>query len=212
MYPYQVTDRLLEVMAQHPKVCAYMDIPLQHADKQVLAAMKRGSGRAQLSKFLDRIRTAAPDIFVRTSFIVGFPNEDERAFGELTGFVKDQEFDYIGVFTYSREEDTTADPLGDPHDQQVKEDRKARLLELQQDISRQKLARRVGETMDVLIEGVHPETELLLRGRHQGQAPEVDGEVFITEGAHRPGDIVPVTIEEAFDYDLAGRVTGGMEV
>ena len=212
MYPYQVTDRLLKLMAEHPKVCKYMDIPLQHADKHVLAAMKRGSGRPQLAKFLDRIREAVPDVWIRTSFIVGFPGEDERAFEELCAFVTEQEFDFIGVFTYSHEEDTTAYPLDDSISKEEKERRKAHLLALQKEISKKKLARHIGKTFDVLIEGVHPETELLLRGRHQGQAPEVDGEVLITEGFYQPGDIVPITIEETFDYDLAGRATGGVAV
>ncbi|CAM2006845.1 30S ribosomal protein S12 methylthiotransferase RimO [Acanthopleuribacter pedis] len=212
MYPYQVTDRLLALMARHPKVCKYMDIPLQHCDREVLAAMKRGSGRPQLAKFLDRIREAVPDVWIRTSFIVGFPGEDERAFDELCGFVGEQQFDYIGVFTYSHEEDTTAHPLGDPVSEEEKMRRKEHLLALQKEISREKLTRQVGQTFDVLIEGVHPETELLLRGRHQGQAPDVDGEIFVTEGFYQPGDMVAITIEETFDYDMAGRATGGVAV
>ncbi len=212
MYPYQVSNRLLEIMAGHPKICSYLDMPLQHADKRVLADMRRGSGRAQLEKFLDRIRKGVPDAWIRSSFIVGFPSEDRHAFDELCGFVRGQEFDYLGVFTYSLEEDTTAFPLHDPHSEEVKEERKAELLAIQQEISRNKLAAQVGKTFDVLVEGPHPETELLLKGRHQGQAPEVDGEVFITEGVYRPGDLIPVTIEEAFDYDMAGRVLGGIAV
>lgn len=212
MYPYQVTDRLLDIMNGHSKICNYMDIPLQHADKSVLRAMRRGSGRAQLSKYLDRIRKAIPDVFIRTSFIVGFPQEDERAFAELKGFIEDQEFDYIGVFTYSLEEGTSAFPHDDPHAEEVKEARKEILLESQKSISENKLAKLKGQTLDVMVEGVHPETELLLKGRHQGQAPEVDGEVFVTEGFYQPGDIIPVTIEETFTYDVAGRVIGGVEV
>ena len=212
MYPYQVTDRLLDIMNGHSKVCSYMDIPLQHADKKVLAAMRRGSGRAQLSKYIERIRKAVPGVFIRTSFIVGFPTEDERAFSELKGFVKDQEFDYIGVFTYSLEEGTSAFPLEDCHSEEVKENRKEALLASQREISRKKLAGLTGKTLEVLVEGVHPETELLLKGRHQGQAPDVDGEVLVTEGFYQPGDIIPVTVEETFDYDVAGRVLGGVEV
>jgi ribosomal protein S12 methylthiotransferase len=107
---------------------------------------------------------------------------------------------------------TTAHPLGDPVPEAIKEERKSVLLEIQREISRAKLAGFAGRSFDVLVEGLHPETDLLLRGRHQGQAPEVDGEVFITEGTWRPGDIIPVTIEETFDYDMAGRVVGGIEV
>jgi len=212
MYPYQVSDRLLEVMHTHPKLCAYLDMPLQHCDREVLSAMRRGSGRPQLEKFLDRIRAGVPDAFLRSSFIVGFPGEDERAFEELCAFITEQRFDYIGVFTYSHEEGTTAHPLGDPVAPEEKEARKAHLMAIHQEISREKMATNLGKTFDVLVEGVHPETELLLRGRHQGQAPEVDGEVFITEGTYRPGDIIPVRIEETFDYDMAGRVIGRMDV
>lgn len=212
MYPYQVTDRLLDIMSGHPKICNYLDMPLQHADKRVLAAMKRGSGRPQLEKFMDRIRGAFPNVFVRSSFIVGFPGEDDAAFRELCAFVEGQAFDYLGVFTYSHEEDTTAFPLGDLVSEAEKEARKHELLALQKGISRANLTKQKGRILDVLVEGIHPETDLLLRGRHQGQAPDVDGEVFITEGTYRPGDIIPVTIEETFDYDMAGRVLGGIAV
>lgn len=212
MYPYQVTDRLLEIMHGNDKICSYMDIPLQHADRQVLADMKRGSGRAQLSKFLDRIRLKVPEVNIRTSFIVGFPSETEAAYEELKGFIRDQRFDYIGVFTYSHEEGTTAHPLQDMHDETLKEARKAELLEMQRQISSEKLAQNLGKTYEVMIEGVHPETELLLRARHQGQAADVDGEVFVTEGTFRPGDFTQVTIDETFDYDMAGRAIGGFEV
>ena len=212
MYPYQVSDRLLEVMHTHSKLCSYLDMPLQHCDRAVLSSMKRGSGRPHLEKFLDRIRKGLPDATLRSSFIVGFPGEDERAFQELCDFVTQQRFDYIGVFTYSLEEGTTAHPLGDPIPTEVKEARKAKLLTIQKEISKEKLTHNIGKTFDVMVEGVHPETELLLRGRYQGQAPEVDGEVFITEGTWQPGDIIPVKIEETFDYDMAGRVIGGMDV
>ena len=184
----------------------------QHCDREVLAAMRRGSGRPQLEKFLDRIRAGLPGAALRSSFIVGFPGEDARAFDELCDFVASQRFDYIGVFTYSHEEGTTAYPLGDEIPAEEKEARRDHLMAIHREISREKMAANLGKTFDVLVEGVHPETELLLRGRHQGQAPEVDGEVFITEGTYRPGDIIPVKIEETYDYDMAGRVIGRMDV
>lgn len=212
MYPYQVTNRLLETMSALPKVCSYLDMPLQHSSQKVLAAMKRGSGRPQLEKFLSRIRNGLPNANLRSSFIVGFPGETEVDFADLCDFIKTIQFDYIGIFTYSQEEGTTAYPLGEGVPEEMKEERKACLLELQRDISREKLVGNIGKTFDVLIEGIHPETELLLRGRHQGQASEVDGEVLITEGTYQLGDIIPVTIEETFDYDMAGRVIGGIEV
>ncbi|MCB1043385.1 MAG: 30S ribosomal protein S12 methylthiotransferase RimO [Acidobacteria bacterium] len=212
MYPYQITPRLLKVMSESPRICPYIDMPLQHADARVLADMRRGSGRKQLSAFLDRIRKAMPKAFLRSSFIVGYPTEDQAAFTELVGFIEDQAFDYLGVFTYSHEEGTHAHRHQDGHSTEVKEARKETLLAIQKDISARKLNQLVGHTLDVLVEGPHPETDLLLKGRHMGQAPDVDGEVLITEGRYSAGDIIPVTVEEAFDYDLAGRVIGGMEV
>lgn len=212
MYPYQITPGLLKVIAENPKICPYIDMPLQHADSEVLRSMRRGSGRAQLSKFLDRIRKAIPNAFIRSSFIVGYPTESKSAFEELKAFVADQAFDYVGVFTYSHEHDTPAEELGDPHPESLKQERKQEILALQKSISNQKLKRLLGQTLDVLVEGAHPETELLLKGRHMGQAPDVDGEVLITEGRYMAGDIIPITVEETFDYDVAGRVIGGMEV
>jgi len=212
MYPYQVSKRLLKVMADSAKICPYLDIPLQHADRGVLAAMKRGSGRPQLDRFLQTLKAALPGAFIRSSFIVGFPNEDEDAFETLCDFVSDQRLDYLGVFTYSHEEGTGAFGLEDRVPDEVKQARKEHLLNMQREISEQKLADLVGRQMEVLVEGPHPETDLLLRGRHAGQAPEVDGEVMITEGKYAAGDIIMATIEESFDYDLAGRVIGGMEV
>lgn len=211
MYPYQITRPLLEVM-NHPSICPYLDIPLQHADRRILAAMQRGSGRPQLARFLARLRQALPRAFLRSSFIVGFPGEDEMAFRELLSFVGEQQFDYLGAFTYSHEEGTRAHSLQDAVPEELKGERKARLLECQKAISRKRLRRLVGQTLDVLIEGPHPETPLLLRGRHAGQAPEVDGEVLVTSGAYAVGEIVPITIESSFDYDLAGRNQGGFSV
>ncbi len=212
MYPHQVTRKLLSTIQENPKICPYVDIPLQHADNRVLASMRRGSGRKQLSAYLDRIRAAIPGVFIRSSFIVGYPTEDKAAFAELKGFVEDQAFDYLGVFTYSHEEETGAESLGDTHSEDVKEARKAEILAVQKDISKQKLNALIGRTLEVLVEGAHPETDLLLKGRHMGQAPEVDGEVLITEGRYSAGDIIPITIEESFEYDVAGRVIGGIEV
>jgi len=212
MYPHQVSKRLLETMAAHSKLCNYIDMPLQHADGQILNSMRRGGDRASYSRFLDMIRNALPGVFVRSSFIVGYPGETEAAFQELLGFVEDQAFHYLGVFTYSHEEDTHAFDLKDDLSPEVKLERKNRLMEVQKSISKRRCAELKGQTLPVLVEGVHPETELLLKGRHQGQAPDVDGNVLITEGTFQTGDIVPVTIEETFDYDIAGRVNGGINV
>ncbi|PIE02956.1 MAG: 30S ribosomal protein S12 methylthiotransferase RimO [Acidobacteria bacterium] len=211
LYPHEVSDHLLEMFA-HPKVCSYLDIPLQHASQSVLKSMKRGGNRSSYSRFLDQIRKARPNVFIRSSFIVGYPGETEADFAELVSFVREQEFNYLGVFTYSHEEGTGAYDLSDTISDELKQERLHQIMSLQRDISKKKCAQLKGQTLDVLVEGVHPETELLLQGRHQGQAPDVDGEVFITEGIYKPGDMVPVTIEETYEYDMAGRVIGGIDV
>jgi len=212
MYPHQVSKKLLDILASHPKLCSYLDIPLQHASKNILTSMRRGGDHQSYAGFLDQVRGAIPSAFLRSSFIVGYPGETDRDFQELISFVKDQQFNYLGVFSYSHEEGTTAYQLDNDVPQECKEERLHELMSLQRDISQKKCAELKGKTLDVLIEGVHPETELLLRGRHQGQAPDVDGEVFVTEGIYKPGDIVPVTIEETYEYDVAGRVIGGINV
>ena len=212
LYPHQVSPRLLEIMSKHPKLCSYLDMPLQHISKHILASMRRGGDRTSSSRFLDSIRKAMPQPFLRSSFIVGYPGETEKDFEELLAFVKEQEFNYLGVFTYSHEEGTSAFALEDDIPDEVKLERRDRLMSIQKNISKKKCSQLKGRTLPVLIEGVHPETELLLKGRHQGQAPEVDGEVYITEGIFKLGDIVPVTIEETYDYDMAGRVIGGINV
>jgi ribosomal protein S12 methylthiotransferase len=212
LYPYQVSDRLLSLLAEGGPLVPYLDIPLQHADKTMLASMRRGSGRPQLDRFLDRIRQQAPQLFMRSSFIVGYPGETREQFETLCSFVQEQRFHYLGVFTYSHEEGTHAFQHPDDISQEEKAERKDTLMAIQQEISRQRLATLKGTVLPVLIEGIHPETDLLLKGRHHGQAPEVDGEVLITEGTHAVGEIISLTVEETFDYDLAGRQLGGFEV
>lgn len=211
LYPHHLSPALLEIMGQCDKVAKYLDVPLQHVNRRVLAAMRRGSDRKGLARFLDQVRREVPGVFLRTSLIVGFPTEDEEAFAELAEFVVEQEFDHLGVFAYSHEEESLAEVLGDPHDAETKARRKDVILNLQRDISARKLTRLLGRTVTVLVEGPHPDTDALWRGRHQGQAPEVDGEVLITQGRMSPGDMIPVTVEETFDYDIAGRVIGGVE-
>lgn len=201
-YPNTLDDETLAAMARLPRVCEYLDIPLQHASRRVLAAMRRGGSGASLGRLLARARALVPDLVLRTTFIVGFPGEEETDFRELLDFVTQVEFDHVGVFTYSHEEGTAAWDLGDAVPAEVKEERRSRLLEAQAAVSRRRNQARVGRGVEVLVEGAHPESEHLLVGRWRGQAPEVDGTAIVADGHAEPGEIVRARVVEAHDYDL----------
>lgn len=207
-YPHGVPQSFLEAMAEEPKICSYIDIPLQHASGPMLKAMKRGVTRAGQERILDRLRQYVPDATLRTTFIVGFPGETEQDFQELCDFVREQRFDHVGVFTYFPEEGTPAAELDAQVPEEVKEARQAELMAIQAEISREKLQALVGTEVDVLVEGFAQETELLLRGRTQGQAPDVDGQVYIANAPTgiRVGDIRKLRVTQAADYDLVGEL------
>ncbi len=208
-YPHNVTDKLVEVIGTERKVLPYIDMPLQHIDDAVLMSMQRRTNRSITSDLLGRLRSAVPDLVVRTTFIVGFPGETESQFERLSEFVAEQRFDRVGVFTYSQEEGTRAARYEDDVPAEVKEERRNRLMAMQQEISADKLAELVGKPIDVLVEGVSEETELLLQGRYTGQAPEVDGVTYINEGTAERGSIVRCEVVQAGDYDLVARVIEG---
>jgi ribosomal protein S12 methylthiotransferase len=207
-YPHGLPAGLLEQLAHNPKVCRYLDIPLQHASGNMLRSMRRGVTRAGQERILDRVRKAVPDIAVRTTFIVGFPGETDADFEELCDFVREQRFDHVGVFTYFQEEGTPAATLDGQVDEAVKQARQAELMGLQAGISRQRLAGVVGQVLPVLIEGTSDESELLLRGRTEIQAPDVDGQVFVASPPPDAavGQIRRVKITQAGDYDLVGEI------
>jgi ribosomal protein S12 methylthiotransferase len=207
-YPATLTDPILDAMASEEKVVKYVDIPLQHASQSVLRRMKRPTGRGNLLGMIERIRARVPGVTIRTSFIVGFPGETEQDFRELVAFVEAARFDHLGVFTYSDEEGTASFDLADRVAPSVKERRRRRLLAVQKRIAARRNRARVGERVDVLVEGAHPESELLLRGRTAGQAPEVDGAVIIADGVAEAGELVTCEITEAHPYDLVVRIVG----
>jgi len=209
-YPHGLPKGLLEQLAHNPKVCSYLDIPLQHASGPMLKAMRRGVTRAGQERILDRVREHAPNVAVRTTFIVGFPGETDADFAELMDFVRVQRFDHVGVFTYFPEDGTPGAELPDQVPDDVKAERQAALMDLQRQISAEILAEKVGKTFDVLVEGESDESELLLEGRLQTQAPDVDGKVYLAEA---PADVTigqvrRVKIVQAGDYDLVGHVVG----
>jgi ribosomal protein S12 methylthiotransferase len=205
-YPNFVTDELLDAIAVLPKLTKYIDMPLQHADDEILRAMRRERSGSALRKILDRIRKRIPGIALRTSFIVGFPGETDAAFEKLVDFVREQEFDRVGVFTYSLEENTGAFALEGQIPETLKRARRAHLMEVQSGISLRKNRKLVGCELEVLVEGSVPGRATRMRGRTQAQAPEIDGSVFL-KGESTPGEFVRVRIDKALAYDLSGRVT-----
>jgi ribosomal protein S12 methylthiotransferase len=210
-YPNRVTAALLAAISENPKVCRYLDIPLQHADAGILKAMKRGGSRRVFREMIAQIRRVLPDCTLRTTFIVGFPGESEASFHELCDFVEETRFDHLGAFTYSHEEGTSAYALSDDVPSEVKEWRRDRLMELQSGISLEKHQALVGRTLPVRVDGLESDTRLLLTGRLASQAPDVDSRVLIVDGEAAAGQLVPVRIEQAHAYDLVGRIVPGRE-
>jgi len=209
-YPTHISDAFLDVLAEEPKAVKYLDMPLQHASQNVLKLMKRGGNRASLEKLIGRVRARVPGIAVRTTFITGFPGESEEDFEELLAFVKNVEFDRVGVFTYSDEEGTPAYDLPGKVDPKIAKRRRDRLMKEQSKISRRRNKARVGETVPVIFEGESNESQLLWQGRMETQAPDIDGCVLINDAPEgfsgRPGEFVNVRIVEAQDYDLIGQI------
>ncbi len=201
-YPATLTDPILDAIASEEKVVKYVDIPLQHASEPVLKRMKRPTGLGMI----ERIRQRVPGVAIRTSFIVGFPGETDADFAKLLAFVESGQFESVGVFTYSDEEGTGSFELPDRVPAKVKERRRRGLMSLQKRISTRRNRSRVGERIEVLVEGTHDDTDLLLRGRAATQAPEIDGQVLINEGTAAPGSFVTCEVTEAHPYDLVARI------
>jgi ribosomal protein S12 methylthiotransferase len=200
LYPTTITDDVLDAMADSEKVCKYIDLPLQHASDAVLMRMKRPGTRAGYERLLGRISKRLPGVTLRTTFIVGFPGETERDFDELKGFIEAVQFDHVGVFTYSHEEGTSAYTLTDEVSAQLKRRRRHRLMRTQKRIVARAQARRVGSRVRLLVDGPAAEHELVLRARLEGQAPEIDPVVYLTEC-----DPSEITTGTFVDADIVGR-------
>ena len=206
MYCYEdkITDQLIEVMAKEEKICKYIDIPLQHASDKVLKRMNRKSTKASIKEVISKLKTAMPDIHIRTTMIVGFPQEDEADFLQLLDFVEEEKFARLGVFPYSQEEDTPAAIMDGQIDEEIKEHRVDAIMRRQMDISRELNENKIGNIYEVIID--RQEEEGVYVGRTRYDAPEIDNEVvFKTKGNHEPGEIVYVKITDGFDYDLIGE-------
>jgi len=210
-YPTHISDAFLDVLAEEPRAVKYLDMPLQHASQNVLKLMKRGGNRQTLERLIERVRRRVPGIAVRTTFITGFPGETEADFEELLAFIKNVEFDRVGVFTYSDEEGTPAFALPDKVPARTASRRRTALMKEQARISRRKNKARIGETVRVLFEGESKESELLWQGRMETQAPDIDGCVLINDVPEgvlpESGDFVNIEITEAHEYDLIGRIS-----
>ena len=207
-YPTSFPEEAIDAIARHSNICNYIDIPLQHINSRILNSMQRGIDREGTLRLLDSFRAKLPDVAIRTTLIVGYPGETEREFEELKDFVRTARFDRMGCFAYSPEEGTPAYTLGDPVPDEVKQQRVAELMEIQEQISLEKNQSRIGKTYRCIIDRIEGE---YIIGRTQYDSPEVDDEVLIpasgTACTPRPGDFVDVCITDATEHDLMGRLT-----
>jgi len=209
-YPNKITNRLLETIAAHEKICSYIDVPLQHASPAVLKRMKRGAGSDIFLRSIEKMRRIIPGVTLRTSFIVGFPGETESDFDELCDFVREAEFDWMGTFSYSDQEGAGAFALQKKVPVREIERRRKHLMQIQQRISKKKKKALVGKEFDLLLEGASEESDLLLEGRTLMHAPEIDGKVFVTEVPDdlqpQAGEFYRCRITQAHDYDLIAKI------
>src|ERR1700733_1872137 len=209
-YPNKITGKLLETIGTHDKICSYLDVPLQHASATVLKRMKRGGGAEVFLHSIDKMRRAIPNLILRSSFIVGFPGETEDEFEELSGFVREAQFDWMGTFSYSDQPGADAYGLDKKLSPGEIERRRKHLMGIQRRISKTKKQALVGQEFDLLMEGMSEETDLLMEGRTSMHAPEIDGKVFVNdfpeERAPLVGEFYRCQITEAHDYDLVAKI------
>lgn len=206
LYPDGITSEMIDLMKNNKKFVKYFDMPLQHINNDVLKSMNRKMTREEISEVLTNIRREIPDAVIRTQFIVGFPGETAEQFEELLKFISEQKFDRVGCFKYSPEENTPGGKMANQIDEETKQKRYEAIMEVQQNISREKHKAFVGQTVEVLVEGLSEETELLLQGRTSQQAPDIDGVVLINDGQAEIGDLVKVRITDSMEYDLIGEI------
>lgn len=205
-YPEEITDELIQVIKEEPKICKYLDMPIQHSSDNILKRMGRRTSRQELVDIITKLRENIPDIVLRTTLITGFPGETEEDVEDLLDFVDTMEFDRLGVFTYSPEEGTPAATMSEQIEEEVKENRRDRIMELQQEVSLDKSAAMVGKTVQVMIEGKIADDDAYV-GRSYKDAPNVDGYVFVNTNAQlMSGQIVSVNITGAMEYDLIGEL------
>ena len=206
LYPSGVKDELFQLMSSETRILPYMDIPFQHVSNPILKSMHRRYGYDDLCQFIDKIRSAVPDIALRTTMMVGFPGETEEDIRQMEDFLTEYQIDHVGVFSYTNEEGARSEFFEKQCAEELKRERMERILTLQAEISKGILQKYIGQTIPVLVEGLSSETDLLLEGRTVYQAPDIDGIVYINDGTANPGDIVQVRITDAQIYDLVGGI------
>jgi ribosomal protein S12 methylthiotransferase len=211
-YPDGITDSLIQLVKSEEKICKYLDIPLQHISDPILKKMKRRGGETEIRALIAKLRAEIPDLALRTSLIVGFPGETDEDFSKLLHFVEEAQFDRLGVFCYSQEEGTPAAEMPDQVSERVKRDRYKKVMKAQARVSFKRNRRLIDRHEQVLVEGYSDETDLLLKGRSSRQAPDIDGQVYITAGNAMVGDIVTLKITDSSDYDLIGEIVSGTGV
>lgn len=206
LYPDGITPEMVQLIKSNDKFVKYFDMPLQHVNNDVLKRMNRKMTREEITEALNLIRREIPDAVIRTQFIVGFPGETQENFEELLTFIAEQKFDRVGCFQYSPEESTPGGRMPDQIDEETKQARYEAVMEVQQNISRDKHKAFIGKTIEVVVEGFSEETDLLLQGRMSQQAPDIDGVVLINDGQAKVGQFVKVLVTESMEYDLIGEI------
>lgn len=209
LYPDEITDSLIELIAGDERICPYLDMPIQHINDTILKSMKRKTSKEEIIETIKKLRSRLPKIVIRTSLMVGFPGETEEQFQELLQFIQEHPLDNIGIFKYSKEEASHSASLPDHISEEVKQQRFELLAAAQQKVIEKTNKKYLGRKLQVMVEGFHPETNLLLRGRFYGQCPEIDGQVLINDGQHKVASfnqLYDVKITATAGYDLVGTV------
>lgn len=208
LYPDEISDELIEMIKSDPRICPYLDMPIQHVNNEVLKSMHRATSKEDIIRTIEKLRAEIPDISIRTSLIVGFPGETDDQFEELAQFLKKYPLDHVGIFKYSQEPGSRAADLPDQISQDVKEKRYDRLMKIQQKIVEKNNAKMVGKKLIAIVEGYHPESEHLMQARHRGQCPDIDSQIIINDGRKVKafGERYQVEITGSAGYDLIGRV------
>ncbi len=208
LYPDEISDDIIELLKNDKHLCRYLDMPIQHISDPILKAMRRKTSRSQIVEIITKLRKEVPGIVIRTSLMVGFPGETEKEFEELLEFIQDYPLDNVGIFKFSLEKEASAAKFSGQVSEEVKQERFDRLSKMQMKMVKKLSKRYIGQRLPVIVEGYHPETEMLMRGRFYGQCPDIDGQVIINDGRKVKafGELYEVEITDAIEYDLVGRV------
>lgn len=208
LYPDEITDELIDLMKSDSRICPYLDMPIQHINNQMLKSMRRLTSKEDIIAIISKLRKEIPNVVIRTSLIVGFPGETEEQFEELAQFIQEHPLDNIGIFKFSREPGSHAYDLPDQVPEEIKAQRYHRLMQIQKKVVKKNNKKLIGKKVPVVVEGYHPESDLLMRGRYFGQCPDIDGQVIINDGRKVKafGQMYTVEITDFADYDLIGRV------